>query len=137
MMSFDDLMKISASGMSAQGQRLRTISENLANAESTASTPGGDPYRRKLVTFRDALDRASGDHLVRVNSVVEDASPFELKYNPGHPAADAQGYVAYPNVNPLVELNDLREAQRSYEANVDVIDVAKSMLSRAIDLLKT
>ncbi len=135
-MSFDDAMRISASGMTAQGTRLRTISENLANAESTASAPGQDPYRRKVITFHDALDRATGDNLVSIGQITTDPSPFETRYNPGHPAADANGYVQYPNVNSLIEVNDLREAQRSYEANVDVIDAAKTMLSRTIDLLK-
>jgi flagellar basal-body rod protein FlgC len=136
-MSFDEMMKISASAMQAQATRLRTISENLANAGSTAQTAGGDPYRRKLVTFRDQLERASGIHTVRIGRVIQDQTPFSLRYNPGHPAADAQGYVKYPNVNSVIELNDLREAQRSYDANVNVIDVAKTMLSRTIDLLKT
>jgi flagellar basal-body rod protein FlgC len=135
-MSFDDAMRISASGMTAQGTRLRTIAENLANADSTGQAPGQDPYRRKVVTFHDALDNASGDNLVSVSKIDGDPSPFETRYNPGHPAADANGYVSYPNVNPLIEINDLREAQRSYEANVDVIDAAKTMLSRTIDLLK-
>jgi len=136
-MSFDDTMKVSASAMAAQGVRLRTIAENIANANSTASSPGADPYRRKLVTFHDVLDRSSGNHLVQIGGVVSDSSPFQLKYNPGHPAADANGYVSYPNVNSVVELSDLREAQRSYDANVDIIDIAKTMLSRTIDLLKS
>jgi flagellar basal-body rod protein FlgC len=136
-MSFDDAMKVSASAMAAQGTRLRTIAENLANASSTAETPGGTPYRRKLVTFQDQLDKASGVHMVKIGRFLPDQTPFTVRYSPGHPAADAQGYVRFPNVNSVVELNDLREAQRSYEANVDVIDVAKTMLSRTIDLLKS
>lgn len=136
-MSLDDAMRISASGMAAQGTRLRTIAENLANASSTAATPGGDPYRRKIVTFQDELDKKSGDQLVKVGHILTDPTPFESKYDPGHPAADANGYVRFPNVNPLVELNDLKEAQRSYEANVDVVDASKTMLSRTIDLLKS
>jgi flagellar basal-body rod protein FlgC len=136
-MSFDDTIKIASSGMTAQATRLRTIAENLANANSTGKTPGGDPYRRKLVTFKDQLDRATGSHLVGVSGFVQDQAPFELRYNPGHPAADANGFVKYPNVSSVVELNDLREAQRSYDANVDIIDASKTMLSRAIDLLKT
>jgi flagellar basal-body rod protein FlgC len=136
-MSLDDAMKISASGMTAQGTRLRTIAENLANASSTAATAGADPYRRKLVTFQDALDQTTGDHFVKIGHIITDSTPFESKYEPGHPAADANGYVRYPNVNPLIELNDLKEAQRSYEANVDVVDASKTMLSRTIDLLKS
>jgi len=135
-MSFEDSVRISVSGMAAQGTRLRTISENLANADSTALTPGQDPYRRKVVMFRDELDKASGANLVKINKITTDSSPFEMRYNPGHPAADANGYVRFPNVNSLIEINDLREAQRSYQADVDVVDAANTMLSRTIDLLK-
>lgn len=123
--------------MAAEATRLRTIAENLANANSTAQTPGGTPYRRKLVTFQDQLDKASGAHLVKIGHIVPDQTPFDVRFSPGHPAADAQGYVRYPNVNSVIEMNDLREAQRSYEANVDAIDAAKTMLSRTIDLLKS
>jgi flagellar basal-body rod protein FlgC len=137
MSSFDDTFKTAASAMAAQTLRLRTISENIANANSTAESPGADPYRRKLVTFKNVLDRATGADTVKVDRIVPDAAPFELKYIPGHPAADANGYVRMPNVNPLVEMSDLREAQRSYQANVDVIDVTNTMLSRAIDLLRS
>jgi flagellar basal-body rod protein FlgC len=133
---FDDTLKVSAAAMTAQSVRLRTIAENLANANTSALTPGGDPYRRKVVTFRNELDRASGDRLVRVDKIVHDTTPFETHYAPGSPGADANGYIKTPNVNPLIELGDLREAQQSYQANVDVISVAKSMLSRAVDLLK-
>lgn len=133
---FDDTLKVSAAAMTAQSVRLRTIAENLANANTAALSPGGDPYRRKVVTFRNELDRASGEHLVKVNKIVRDTTPFETHYAPGSPGADANGYVRMPNVNPLIELGDLREAQQSYQANVDVISVAKTMLSRAVDLLK-
>jgi len=136
-MSFDETIKISASGMTAEATRLRVIAENLANASSTAHTPGGDPYRRKMVTFSDQLDKASGVNLVKIGKFIPDQTPFELRYNPSHPGADANGYVKFPNVSSVVELNDLREAQRSYDANVDVIDAAKTMLSRTIDLLKS
>jgi len=135
-MDFDDTMKISASAMTAQATRVRTIAENLANAGSTANTPGADPYRRKIVTFRNVLDQATGSRVVKVDRVLPDASPFDLKYVPGHPAADANGYVRFPNVNSMIEMADLKDANRSYQANVDVIDVAKSMLSRAIGLLQ-
>jgi flagellar basal-body rod protein FlgC len=134
-MDFDDTLKISAAAMTAQTTRLRVIAENLANAGSTANSPGVDPYRRKLVTFRNELDKATGDKLVKVNKVVPDSSAFELKYIPGHPAADASGYVRFPNVNSMIEMADMKDASRAYQANVDVIDVAKSMLTKAIGLL--
>ncbi|HVJ50907.1 MAG TPA: flagellar basal body rod protein FlgC [Aliidongia sp.] len=135
-MDFDETLKVSTAGMSAQTTRLRTIAENLANADSTALTPGADPYRRKLVTFRNVLDETTGNKLVKANKVVEDASPFEMKYMPGHPAADGNGYVRFPNVNTMIEMADMKDAQRAYTANVDVIDNAKTMLSRAISLLQ-
>jgi flagellar basal-body rod protein FlgC len=137
MSSFDDALKTASSAMAAQSLRLRTISENIANANSTAASAGADPYRRKLVTFKNMLDRETGASVVKVDRVVPDAAPFELKYMPGHPAADANGYVRMPNVNPLVEMGDLREAQRSYQANVDVIDATNTMISRAIDMLRS
>jgi flagellar basal-body rod protein FlgC len=135
-MDFDDTLKISAAGMTAQTTRLRTIAENMANAGSTPSSPGEDPYRRKLVTFRNVLDETTGSKLVKVNKVVTDAAPFEMKYMPGHPAADGNGYVRFPNVNTMIEMADMKDAQRAYSANVDVIDNAKTMLSRAIGLLQ-
>ncbi|HEV2674229.1 MAG TPA: flagellar basal body rod protein FlgC [Aliidongia sp.] len=137
MSSFDDTLKTAASAMTAQTLRLRTISENIANANSTAATAGADPYRRKLVTFKNVLDHETGSSAVKVDRIVPDAAPFELKYMPGHPAADGNGYVRMPNVNPLVEMGDLREAQRSYQANVDVIDATNTMISRAIDMLRS
>jgi len=136
MSSFDDTLKTAASAMTAQTLRLRTISENIANANSTAASAGADPYRRKLVTFKNVLDRETGANTVKVDRIVPDAAPFELKYMPGHPAADASGYVRFPNVNSMIEMADLKDASRSYQANVDVIDVAKSMLSKAIGLLQ-
>ena len=137
MSNFDDALKTSASAMTAQTLRLRTISENIANANSTATTAGADPYRRKLVTFKNVLDRETGANMVKVDHIVPDAAPFEMKYMPGHPAADGNGYVRMPNVNPLVEMGDLREAQRSYQANVDVISATNTMISRAVDLLRS
>jgi flagellar basal-body rod protein FlgC len=135
-MEFDETLKVSAAAMTAQTTRLRIIAENLANAGSTANSPDVDPYRRKIITFRNLLDRETGSKLVKVDRVMPDASPFEVKYVPGHPAADANGYVRFPNVNSMIEMADLKDANRSYQANVDVIDVAKSMLSRAIGLLQ-
>jgi len=137
MSTFDETLKTAASGMAAQTLRLRTISENLANASSTAASPGADPYRRKLVTFKNVLDRETGASTVEVDRIALDAAPFELKYMPGHPAADGNGYVRMPNVNPLVEMSDLREAQRSYQANVDAIDATNTMISRTIDMLRS
>jgi flagellar basal-body rod protein FlgC len=134
-----DLMKsilLSSSGMTAQSERMKVIAENLANASSTAKEAGGDPYRRKLVTFQNHLDKALGIPRVGVGRVVNDESPFELRYEPGHPAADANGYIKLPNVNSLIEMADLRESQRSYEANLSAIDAAKTMLSRTVDLLR-
>src|SRR4051812_7329628 len=120
-------LRISAAGLRTQGERLKVVSENLANADSTAKTPGGDPYRRKMVTFRNALDHSLGVETVRVDGVVEDDAPFELKLDPGNPAADANGYVKLPNVNPLLELADMRQAERSYEANLKSIEAARNM----------
>ena len=134
-----DLMKsleISAAAMRAQGTRLRVISENLANADSTAESPDGLPYRRRVVSFRSLLDRALGAETVQVGGIEADPSQFERRYEPGHPSADAEGYVLYPNVDVLVEMMDMREAQRSYEANLNAIEVSRSMVTRTIDLLR-
>jgi flagellar basal-body rod protein FlgC len=134
-----DLMEslmISAAGMRAQGQRLRVVSENLANADSVAEVPGGDPYRRKTISFKNALDKELGMETVQVGKVGVDPSDFRMKYEPGNPAADAKGYVKLPNVNSLIEMTDMREAQRSYEANLRAIEVARTMLQRTIDLIR-
>ncbi|MBQ8346979.1 MAG: flagellar basal body rod protein FlgC [Alphaproteobacteria bacterium] len=127
---------IAASGMKAQAQRLRVISENLANADSLSKTPGGQPYRRKTVTFRNELDRATGAELVKVGRVSRDRGQLERKYDPGHEAAGADGYVLLPNVNPLVETMDMKEAQRTYEANLNVISTSKEMMSKTLDLIR-
>ncbi len=134
-----DLMKsmsISAAGMKVQGTRIRTLAENVANAESTAQVPGGQPYRRKVVTFDNALDRALGAETVYVKGITTDKSDFGRRYEPGHPAADDEGYVLVSNVNSLIELTDMREAQRSYEANLKVIQSARSMLQQTIEILR-
>jgi flagellar basal-body rod protein FlgC len=128
--------KIAISGMKAQAQRLRVISENLANADSLAQGPEGTPYKRKVVTFKNELDRATGTNTVTVDKVRPDTAEFQRRYDPKHPAADRDGYVLAPNVNPLIELMDMREAQRSYEANLNVINVSKAMLSRTVDMLR-
>ena len=127
---------IAAKGMKAQATRLRVISENLANADSTAETAGGEPYRRKLVTFRNQLDRELGADTVKVNRIFSDPSKLPSKYDPANPAANAQGYVSTPNVNPLIEMMDMREAQRSYEANMNVISVSRDMVAKTLSLLK-
>ena len=129
-------MHISAAGLKAQGERLRVISENIANAGSTALGPDQDPYRRKLVTFGNELNRELGTNLVEVRKVARDPSEFGLRYQPGHPAADTNGYVKTSNVNTLIEMTDMREAQRSYEANLKVLQAARGMLQRTIDLLR-
>lgn len=135
----DDLLKtlrISSAAMKAQGTRLRVIAENIANANSLAQTPGGDPYRRKIVTFKNVLDRSIGVRTVVVDKIKTDKSEFEKQYDPNHPAADADGYILKPNVNTLIEMMDMKEAQRSYEANLSVIKSSKSMLQGTIDILK-
>jgi len=129
-------IKISAAGMQAQGVRIKTIAENLANSESLSTVPGQDPYRRKVVSFRNVLDRKLGADLVKVDSIDRDQSDFRKRFEPGHPAADKDGYIKLPNVNPLIEMMDMREAQRTYRANLSIIEVAKNMMSRTIDLLR-
>lgn len=129
-------MKISASGLEAQSMRLRVISENLANAQSTGATPGSDPFRRKTITFGAELDKLSGAELVAVKGVQVDDSPFKLEFDPGNPAADPAGYVKMPNVNLILEMADMREATRSYESNLQVIKQSREMISMTIDLLR-
>lgn len=135
----DDLLKtfqISSAGMRVQGSRLRVISQNIANADSLPQDPNGKPYRRQIITFKNELDKSIGLDTVRVNKVKPDMSDFGKSYNPSHPAADADGYVLTPNVNRLVEMTDMREAQRSYEANMQVIKSSRSMLLGTIELLR-
>ena len=129
-------IKISTAGMRVQGTRLRVISENIANADSLPSGQGDEPYRRKQVSFKNTLDRALDAKRVQIDKIQVDKKEFDKKYDPQHPAADENGYVAVPNVNPLVEMMDMREAQRSYEANLSIIQVSKSMLTRTIDMLR-
>lgn len=135
----DDLFKtfrISASGMKTQGSRLRVISENIANADSLPTQPGEMPYRRKVVTFKNELDRATGANLVGIDRIKTDISAYQRKYDPAHPAADENGYVLAPNVNRLIEMSDMREAQRSYEANLSVIKASKTMLQNTLSVLR-
>lgn len=135
-MDISKALAISAAGMDAQTVRLRVIAENLANQDTTGSTPGADAYRRKLVTFENRVDRALGTDIVRAKRIAPDQSPLPQRYDPSHPAADAQGYVRTSNVNSFIEVMDMREAQRSYSANLNVLEATRSMLTRTIGLLK-
>ena len=130
-------MGISVHGMKAQGSRIRVITENVANVQTTGDTPGADPYRRQMITFKNELDREMGAKMVQVDSIEEDQkSPFRLEYRPEHPAADENGNVKMPNVNTLLEMADMREAQRSYEANIGMLEQSRTMMMRTIDLLR-
>jgi flagellar basal-body rod protein FlgC len=137
MMDFIKSIAIAATGMRAQGGRMRIISENIANADSTATTPGGNPYRRRIVTFRSELDRDLGAHVVAMGRVASDNSDFQVRHEPDNPLADANGDVKHPNVNPLIEMTDFRDAQRSYEANLNVVSATRRMLQRTLDIIKT
>jgi flagellar basal-body rod protein FlgC len=136
-MDFVKSLAIAAAALRAQAGRMRVISENIANADSTAAEAGGDPYRRRVSTFRSELDNALGVRVVSLGPVSEDPSDFPTKYEPGHPAADASGMVKYPNVNTMIEMTDMREAQRSYDANVNVIGATRTMIQRTLDILRS
>jgi flagellar basal-body rod protein FlgC len=136
MSTLDSIMSIAASGMHAQGKRLQVIAENVANAETTGNTPGADPYRRKLITFEEVFDEVTGANRVGIAEISKDQSPFDLEYDPAHPAADASGMVKIPNVNTFLEMANMREASRSYEANMNVLDAGRRMRSQIIDMLK-
>ena len=127
---------IAASGMRAQSERIRIVSENIANASSTATTPGGDPYQRKTISFRSHFNTELGANTVQLLPVTRDLSPFTLEYDPNHPGANEEGYVALPNVNAIIEMMDLREAQRTYEANLAVMEMSRDMAGRTIELLR-
>lgn len=129
------ISNIAAAGMKAQGVRMRVISENLANADTLGTTPGAKPYQRKVVTFRETMDRQLGVEKVDIKKIDVDATEFQMEFNPGHPAANETGYVLKPNVNPLIEMMDMREAQRSYEANLTMIEVTRQMTDRTMSLL--
>ena len=129
-------MFISASGMKAQSDRLRIVAQNVANVDSTGETPGSTPYRRKVVTFKNELNREIDADLVKVSKYGYDKTPFPKKYDPAHPAADQEGYVMMPNVNPMMEMVDMREARRAYEANINMIEVSKGMLMQTVNMLR-
>lgn len=130
-------LRIAGSGLAAQSARMRVVSENLANVQSTGSIPGADPYARKTITFASELDRASGVELVRVQGVGTDKAPFRVEQDPGNPAADAKGFVKLPNVNMIMEMADMREANRSYEANLQIVKQTRDLTSMTIDLLRS
>jgi len=134
--NLDASKEIAAHGMKAQATRLRVIAENLANVNSTSETPGGEPYRRKLITFRTALDRVLEADTVKVNRIYDDQSELGVKFDPTHPGADEEGYLLTPNVNPLIEMMDMREAQRSYEANMNIIQTSREMMAKTLELLR-
>ena len=135
-MDLNKALNISAAGMDVQTTRLRVIAENLANQDTTGSSPGADAYRRKTITFEDRVDSATGDPTVQVKQIGQDSSPQTERYDPSNPAADARGYVKVPNVNSFIEVMDMREAERSYSANLSVLQATRTMLDRTIALLK-
>ena len=135
-MDITKALTLSARGMDVQTARLRTIAENLANQDTTGSTPGAEPYRRKVITFENRMDAALGATTVRVKNIAPDKSELPTRFDPSHPAADAKGYVKTPNVNSFIEVMDMREAQRGYSANMNVMEVTRSMLTRTIEMLK-
>ncbi len=127
---------IAASGMKVQAERLKVIAQNMANAESVSTEKGGEPYRRQVVSFQNYVDATTGAEMVRVDKIVKDMSQFEKKYAPNHPSADALGYISLPNVNPLVEMMDMKEAQRAYDANMNMLKTAREMNASVLDILK-
>ena len=135
-MDFTTSLYIAAAGLRAQSGRMRIIAENLANADSTSQSATGEPYRRRIATMSADFDRELGATVVKLGDPVPDNADFRLQYDPGNPAADKQGYTHLPNVNALVEMMDMRDAQRTYEANLQVMDGARAMLTRTIDLLR-
>ena len=135
-MDFTTSLYLAAAGMRAQSGRMRVIAENLANADSVSATGNGDPYRRRISTITSEFDRELNATVVKLGDPVNDTADFRLQYDPGNPAADKQGYVHLPNVNALVEMMDMRDAQRAYEANLQVMDGSRNMLTRTIDLLR-
>ncbi|MFO1185894.1 MAG: flagellar basal body rod protein FlgC [Bauldia sp.] len=135
-MDFTKSMMIAASGLRAQAGRMRVLAENIANVDSTSTEPGGDPYRRKIATFRTHFDRAVGANVVELGRVRRDPTSFRSHYDPGNPGANELGYVKMPNVNDLIEAVDMRDAQRTYEANLNVISAARGMIGKTLDILR-
>ncbi len=135
-MDFSASMAVAASGMRAQAQRMQTISENIANANSAPTTAGTDPYRRKIPSVTSEFDRELNAVVVKAGQPIADMSDFRMQYDAGNPVADKQGYVKMPNVNSVIEVMDMRDAQSSYEADMSVMEATKAMLSRTVDLLK-
>lgn len=136
MTDFVSSLRIAATGLHAQNARMRIIAENLANADSAGKTPTDKPYQRRIPTFQAVMDAEAGGQIVKIGKTAVDTSDFQERYEPGHPAADSRGYVKYPNVDPLVEAMDMREAQRTYEANLNVVTTTRQMLARTLDILK-
>jgi flagellar basal-body rod protein FlgC len=136
MTDFLSSIRIAATGLHAQSARMRVIAENLANVDSAGKTPDEDPYRRRIPTFKAVMDADAGGKTVQIGRLAYDLSDFTSRYEPGHPAADERGYVRYPNVNPLIESMDMREAQRTYEANLNVVSVTRQMVGSTIDILR-
>ncbi len=134
--SLKSISSTAASGMRAQAERLRVVSENVANSGTTSETAGGDPYRRKTISFGSGTDEATGAAIVEVSDISQDMSSFQLRYDPSHPAADGNGYVKLPNVNPLIEMSNMREAARGYEANLSMMERAREMRSQLLNLLE-
>lgn len=129
-------LQISGAGMRVQNERVRVIAQNIANADTAPTKPGEKPYSRQIISFKDRMDKAAGERLVKVDEITTDKSEFELKYMPGHPAADKDGYVQMPNVSTLVETMDMREASKTYEANLGMFTQTRDMMSRTIDLIR-
>lgn len=135
-MNLEQTMMIASSGMNVQSQRLRMIAENIANADSAPTQPGEEPYRRQTMIFKNELDKKLGFETVHVAKRGRDMSDFGMKYDPNHPAADEKGYIQTPNVSAIIEMVDMREARRGYEANLSVVEVSKAMVARTLDLLR-
>ncbi|APZ50406.1 flagellar basal body rod protein FlgC [Salipiger abyssi] len=134
--SLKSISAIAASGMRAQGERLKVVSENVANANSTGTSPGEEPYRRKIISFEEMVDRESGNSMVEVSGIRRDDTDFELRYDPAHPAADQDGFIKVSNVKTILEMSNMREASRSYQANLNMFETGRNMRSQLLDLLK-
>ena len=135
-MDFTTSLYVAAAGLRAQSGRMRIIAENLANADSTSTQANGEPYRRRIATLQSEFDRELGANVVKLGNPIPDTAEFRSQYDPGNPLANAEGYVRLPNVNALIEMMDMRDAQRSYEANLQVMEGARSMLMRTVELLR-